>query len=190
MPDVVLSTPQVLGRAFKEMLAETSLNKITVAALCRRCGLTRQTFYNHFDDLRELGVWVFTTDVADHILSHASLAEWEEGFTRLLVYLADHREQTYAVTESLGLCELERFFYLNLREMMRAIVAELSGDLTLRPADRLFIIDHFTLTVLGHLIHWLAGDMRTDPVRLADDLEFILHGQVRQALERMAIGRS
>lgn len=105
------------------------------------------------------------------------------------MYLADHREQTYAVTESLGLRHLERFFYYNLRKMMRAIVTELSGDLTLRPADRSFIVDHFTLTVLGHLLHWLAGGMRTDPVRLAGDLEFILHGQVRQALERLAVRR-
>lgn len=80
MPDAVPSTPQVLGRALKEMLAETSLDKVTVAALCRRCDLTRQTFYNHFGDIRELAVWVFTSDVANHILSHASLAEWEEGF--------------------------------------------------------------------------------------------------------------
>lgn len=189
MSDAVPSTPHVLGRGLKEMLVETSLDKVTVAALCRRCGLTRQTFYNHFGDIRELAVWVFTTEVANHILSHASLAEWEEGFERLLVYLADHREQTYAVTESLGLRDLERFFYYNLREMMRAIVAELSGDLTLRPADRSFIVDHFTLTVLGHLLHWLAGSMRTDPMRLAGDLEFILHGQVRQALERLAVRR-
>lgn len=32
----------------------------------------------------------------------------------------------------------------------------------LREVDRDFIIDHFTLTTLGHLLHWLATDMRGD----------------------------
>lgn len=187
MVNAETSTTLLLGRELKELLAEKPLDKVTVAELTRRCGLTRQTFYNHFGDIRELAVWVFTSEVADHILRHASLADWADGFERLLVYLAAHREQTFAVTESLGLRELERFFFHNLRSMMRAIVAELEGDLELRPSDRDFVIDHFTITVLGHLLHWLAGGMRADPIRLADDLEFILHGRVREALEKLAI---
>ncbi len=187
MADPKTSTTLLLGRELKYMLQEMPLAKVTVAELARRSGLTRQTFYNHFGDIRELAVWVFTTEIADHILRHARHDQWAEGFERLLAYLQAHREQAFAVMDSLGHRELERFFFHNFRTMMRAIVAELEGDLELRPSDRDFVIDHFTITVLGHLLHWLAGGMRADPIRLADDLEFILHGRVREALEKLAI---
>ncbi|WP_250505612.1 hypothetical protein [Bowdeniella massiliensis] len=40
--------------------------------------------------------------------------------------------------------------------------------------------------MLGHFLHWLATDMQADPVRLTSDLQFIMEGDVRRALQKMA----
>lgn len=175
-----------LARALKEQLRTRSLDRITVSGLVSEAGLSRQGFYYHFGGVQDLAVWVFTSEVADHILAHASHAQWADGFARLLTYLRDHRDQTYAVLHSLTLEEFERFFFHELREMMRAIVSELEGDLVLRASDREFVIDHFALTVLGHLLHWIARDMAEDPARLVNNLLFVLEGSVRGTLERFA----
>jgi probable dihydroxyacetone kinase regulator len=175
-----------LAAALKQALRTTPLAKVTVSGLAASAGVNRQTFYAHFSDVYDLAAWVFTTEVASHIMAHASYAEWAEGFSELLGYMSDHRDQTYAVIRSLKHAELEAFFHRSLREMMRVIVGELEGGLTLRPADREFVIDHYTLVVLGHLLHWLATDMRENPFVLTERLEFVLHGSVRESLERFA----
>lgn len=104
-------------------------------------------------------------------------------------YMQGHRDEVRAVLSSLGLADTERFLFGHLREMMQAVVAEVQGDLILTAADRDFVIDHFTLVALGHLLHWLAGDMRADPYRLVSNLEFAVHGTAAETLRRFAAAR-
>ena len=68
--------------------------------------------------------------------------------------------------------------------MMRAIITELEGSAPLDPAQRDFIIDHFTLSVVAHLFHWLNRDMQADPYILTENIEVIMRGSVATALDR------
>lgn len=47
----VIKTKQSLQRAFIELLKDKPLEKITVADLCRQSGITRKTFYLHYDNV-------------------------------------------------------------------------------------------------------------------------------------------
>lgn len=175
-----------LASALKDALATTPLAKVTVSGLAAAAGVNRQTFYAHFADVYDLAAWVFKTEIADHVMAHASYDDWADGFVRLLGYLQDHREQAFAVIRSLKHAELERFFYDTLRAMMAVIVAELEGELDLSASDRDFIIDHYTLAVVGHLQHWLSSGMAANPYVLVSNLESLMRGQVRSSLVRLA----
>lgn len=195
-----------LVEALKRRLATTPLNKVSVASLAADAGVTRQAFYYHFDDVYDAATWVFTSEVADHVLAHAEYDLWADGFLRLLAYMRRHRPQVKAVLDSLTWVKTERFFYQVLRRMMRAIVAELeaagaagadagaagSEAFARRPlsdADREFVIQHYTLTVLGHLLHWLADGMKEEPEELVRRLEIVMNGHVRESLDRFRVGR-
>lgn len=185
-----------LVAALKRRLATTPLSKVSVAGLAADAGVTRQAFYYHFDDVYDAATWVFTTEVADHVLAHAEYDRWAEGFHRLLTYMRRNRPQVKAVLDSLTWAKTERFFYRVLRRMMRAIIAELEATeegpgrarRPLSDADREFIIQHYTLTVLGHLLHWLADGMKEDPGELVRRLEFVMRGHVRESLDRFRSG--
>lgn len=194
-----------LVEALKRRLATTPLSKVSVASLAADAGVTRQAFYYHFDDVYDAATWVFTSEVADHVLAHAEYDLWADGFLRLLTYMRRHRPQVKAVLDSLTWVETERFFYRVLRRMMRAIVAELEsagdaeaaagsagpGAFARRPlsdADREFVVQHYTLTALGHLLHWLAGGMKEEPGELVRRLEIVMRGHVRESLDRFRVG--
>ncbi|HCY78991.1 MAG TPA: dihydroxyacetone kinase transcriptional activator DhaS, partial [Clostridiales bacterium] len=53
------STKEALGNALKKMLSVKPIDKITVKDLVEECGVNRQTFYYHFDDVYDLLEWVF-----------------------------------------------------------------------------------------------------------------------------------
>jgi possible transcriptional regulator len=177
-------TRERLGNALKEELRTTPLTKVTVRRLTEIAGVTRQAFYYHFPDVMSLATWVFEREIVTHIMAHATYREWSDGFCELLVYMSEHREQTYAVVSSLSRSEIEEFFYRAFREMMRAIISELEGSAPLDPAQRDFIIDHFTLSVVAHLFHWLNRDMQADPYILTENIEVIMRGSVATALDR------
>lgn len=180
-------TRAALAHALKEELRSTPLDKVAVSRLTDRAGVTRQTFYYHFADVYDLATWVFESEVANHIMEHASYSEWADGYRELLQYFQDHFDQVKAVMDSLSHRQTEAFFMAQFRLMMQAIVAELQGELTLSAADRRFVVDHYAATVLGHFLRWMSGGGREDPTILVGKIEKVLRGSVRESLERFAL---
>jgi len=52
-------TKNALANSLTELMAATPLDKITVRMLVENCGLNRQTFYYHFQDIStcSAGCW-------------------------------------------------------------------------------------------------------------------------------------
>lgn len=175
-----------LAAALKRALHTHPLAKVTVSGLAEAAGAHRQTFYSHFRDVYDLAAWVFTADIGDRLLSTAGRDTWAPGLVVFLRYLRANRDETVSVIDSLSHRELELFLYHSLRRMTRAVSDDVQGELRVRPEDREFIVDHYTLAVLGHVTHWITTGMRDDPQDLVDRIEFVMHGQVRQSLERAA----
>ncbi len=53
------TTKESLAAALKQMMNVKPIGKITVKDLVEICGVNRQTFYYHFDDVYDLLEWVF-----------------------------------------------------------------------------------------------------------------------------------
>ena len=175
-----------LALALRDALMTTPLSKVTVSGLTRTAGVTRQAFYYHFSDIRDLTVWVFKREVADQIISHATYEDWSEGLLAMLVWMQSHPEETRSVISSLGVEELQIFLHKQLRAVMEPIVDQLGADLTVTEGDRMFITDHFTLAILGHISQWIATGMSADPYILTERIARILDGQVLRALTRFS----
>lgn len=86
-----LRTRNELATALKELLKEKPITQVRVRELTDCCGLYRQTFYYHFEDVYDLLDWAFQQDVE-------LLAGWqlrystkEEAFLALLDELDEHR---------------------------------------------------------------------------------------------------
>ena len=127
----------MLAHALRDALQTVPLSKVTVSGITRTAGVTRQAFYYHFSDIRDLTVWVFKREVADQIIAQATYEDW-------------------------------------------------SDDLRVTEDDRVFVTDHFTLAILGHISQWLATGMSTDPYILTERIARVLDGQVRRSLEALA----
>ena len=175
-----------LALALRDALMTTPLSKVTVSGLTRTAGVTRQAFYYHFSDIRDLTVWVFKREVADQIISHATYEDWSEGLLAMLVWMQSHPEETRSVISSLGVEELQIFLHKQLRAVMEPIVDQLGADLTVTEGDCIFITDHFTLAILGHISQWIATGMSADPYILTERIARILDGQVLRALTRFS----
>ena len=172
----------MLAQALRDALQTVPLSKVTVSGLTRTAGVTRQAFYYHFADIRDLTVWVFKREVADQIIAHATHEDWADGLLAMFTWMRNHPEETHSVIASLSMEDLQIFLYKQLHSVMEPIVDELSQDLRVTEGDRVFIADHFTLCVLGHVSQWLASGMSSDPYILTERISRILDGQVLHAL--------
>ena len=62
MPEANL-TKRALAHAFKELLQKQPFDKVAVSDICDACGVSRKTFYYHFQDKYALAEWVFDTEI-------------------------------------------------------------------------------------------------------------------------------
>ena len=148
--------------------------------------MTRQAFYYHFSDIRDLTVWVFKREVGNQVHTHSSYDEWSDGLLAMLVWMQSHPEETRSVISSLGMEELQLFLHKQLRSVMEPIVDELGANLTITEGDRMFVADHFTLCVLGHVSQWLTNGMSADPYILTERIARVLDGQILRSLTMFA----
>ena len=54
-----MDTKLEFALAIKELMKTKSLDKISVSSICKKCNLTRQTFYRNFKDKYDLVNWYF-----------------------------------------------------------------------------------------------------------------------------------
>ena len=52
-------TKHALAAALKELIAQKPIDKITIHDITERCGIRRQNFYYHFEDVYDLMRWMF-----------------------------------------------------------------------------------------------------------------------------------
>ena len=85
-------TKRALASALKELLEHKPLNKITIADITEQCGVNRQTFYYHFQDIYALLEWIYTTDAQRLLEGKRDGDTWQQGFLQVLKYIRDNRD--------------------------------------------------------------------------------------------------
>ena len=56
--------------ALKTLMAQKPLNKITVAEIMQSCGMARQHFYYHFEDIYDAVRWMFDQEAVALLRKH------------------------------------------------------------------------------------------------------------------------
>ena len=54
-------TKKALASSLKNLMKKATLNQITVKDVVTDCGVNRQTFYYHFQDIYDLVEWIYQT---------------------------------------------------------------------------------------------------------------------------------
>lgn len=83
-------TKRAYAGALRELMKTTPFEKITVAQICEKYGMSRNSFYYHFKDKFDLVAWIFDEEYVD-LVNNRSFTPW--GFMEVLCgYLYDNRD--------------------------------------------------------------------------------------------------
>jgi len=146
-------TKKEIQNAFWQLLEERPFGKITVKAVVERCGVNRNTFYYHFQDLRDL----LRTSVRawlDELLAGGAGAE------AVAAGLCRRRTAVMHVYRSLP----REAFIAELSVWTRYAVARCAGEggLFAGNGNRELLLSVCRFALTGFLLDWLEGDMSAD----------------------------
>lgn len=75
-------------------MEEKPISKITVGDIADRCGINRQTFYYHFQDIPDLVEWICIVEADEAIENNKDYATWQEGILAVFEKLKKEKSFT------------------------------------------------------------------------------------------------
>ena len=174
--------------ALKTLMAQKPLNKISIAEIMQSCGMARQHFYYHFEDIYDAVRWMFDQDAVTLLRQHEGVMLWQDGLLQLFQYLQENRAVCLCALHSISREHLKRFFQTDVHVIIQSTIQRIVMELNYQASDEeVDLLTKFYVGALASMIEdWLLGDIREtleELIRFADQL---LKDHVRGAALRMA----
>ena len=179
-------TKQALGNALKALMLEKSINKITVRELTAYCGLTRHTFYNHFQDVYELLGWIYENEVIEDFEECCKYESWQKGIEIVLKYTLEDRKICLNTFRSLGREYLEKFLQATFLCMIRGTIEDIAKDMDVPTSIKEEAADFYTYAVVGEFLKWLEDGLKENEEEVAQRIIRMMDGTIVSMMQRYA----
>ena len=167
---------QVIAEALLSMLEERELDKITVKDLVERCGISRQTFYYHFQDLMDVVEWIIEQRIQG-TLERSLQAEGPRAALRAFVSDAEeHHDLLQRLLSSQRREQVERLAVGAVRAYLWELICRRRTDWRLAPRDQALLLDFYSFGIAGVLLG-RCGDRQIGGEELAEGMYRLLSGQ-------------
>ena len=178
-------TKRALEESLKHLLLQKPLNKITINDIAEDCGINRMTFYYHFKDIYDLIEWSCLEDAQKALAGKKTYDTWQEGFLHIFEAVKENKPFVMNVYRSVSREQIENYLFSLTYDLLLGVVNEQAEGMSVRDEDKAFIANVYKYTFVGLMLEWIKGDMKEDPKRIIDRLTLVIHGSVRNALERL-----
>ena len=177
-------TEQKIVQVFGDLLQEMPLNKITVRELVKRCGINRNTFYYHFQDIPSLLERILREWADQMFQNHGKPNSVLECIYLLVDYGERYRQAALHIYHSMS----REVFVRNLEEVALYIVTEYvdsaAQDYSVQPVDRAVLIRYYKCTFVGVILDWFNDKMCYDLRHDAKRVCYLLDGSAQMAFRK------
>ncbi|MEE3428766.1 MAG: TetR-like C-terminal domain-containing protein [Ruminococcus sp.] len=176
-------TERAIKETFLNLLNEKPVNKITVKDISQTCGINRNTFYYHYNDIPSLMEEIFTeqAELIVNLDENASLYE-------LLIYAADfaieNKTAVYHIYKSANREMFETYLERITEKTISNLIEGKAREYNTSENNKKAIIHYYKCLLVGFVIDWLLSGMQYE---LQDELKIIcdlFDGAMEKALER------
>ena len=176
-----------LAAALKARLVNTSIDKITIKELTDDCGVNRQTFYYHFEDIYDLLKWLCNIEAEQVMQLQDNAVSWKESFASLLNYLSENKSFCLSLLNSVE----HRFLKNTLTQYMeqltlKSVYNEFNENILIEK-EKLpekqdlfdFQIKFYSGAVVSMIERRLLGDIKLSNEKFIEYMEFVIENNIR-----------
>ena len=167
-------TDNALANALKELMKTNPFNKITVKMISDECGVTRHTFYNHFEDKYHLLRWVYEKDLTNALESNYTLDKWKKGIELVIDYTYEHHVICANACKNVERDYMEPFLYRTFNKAVSLVIKDIMTIQKRDDIDKEAIASFFAYGLTGEFIHWIYSGFKEDKEALINRVFRIL----------------
>ena len=181
-----LNTKKTIAASLKKFMEREPRSKITVSEIVTDCGINRNTFYYHFEDIQALLKWMLEQEAVEVLKNFDLLLDYEDAINFVLDYVEENKHILNCAYDSMGRDELKRFFYNDFCGIMLTIVTRLEEILGLSLSDdfRNFICDFYTEALTAKLIEVMRSKQPYDREKLIRFISITFQASLPEVIKR------
>ena len=181
-------TKRAIQEAFLAVLNEKSLGKITVKDITDRCGINRNTFYYHYQDIPALLEEICQIQVDELVNKYPEFNSVEECLDAAMQIVMDNKRAVMHIYNS----DNRNTYVSSLWRMCEATVTTYFNtaftENRLSPEDRQLLIRYHKCECFGLILDWINNGLREDYVEGTRRLCQMKKGSVEDMIRRIRQG--
>ena len=176
-----------IKNSFIKLLTERPISQITVRDIVEDCGVNRNSFYYHFQDIPSLLEEIIVEMTAKVIENLPEESTFEEKVTaalqeinlnkRMIYHIYGSSNREFYEKQLMKICEHVTRTYIRSREYSERVDSK----------DLEFVISYLKCELFGQLIDWLNHDMSYDIVEHSRILCRMFAGSMRMVCQKYKI---
>ena len=174
--------------ALKNRMSQKSLNKITVSEIMRDCGMARQHFYYHFEDIYDAVRWMFDQEAVALLREHEGVMLWQDGLLQHFEYLQENRAVCLCALHSMSREHLKRFFQTDIHAIIQNTLLGIAAELQYPASARevALLTEVYVGALASMMENWLLGEIPESPEELIRFVDQLLKDHLRGAILRLS----
>lgn len=172
------STKALIADAYVALTAQKPIDKITVKDVVEACGITRQTFYYHYQDLLEVIEWIVSRGIDDLIARTIAASSQREAIRVIVSACETQPEFLSRLFNSRRREEAERILFDGIRRYFLEVLRRSPVAPRIRYASDLeTALTFYSCAITGVLME-NTFQRHLDPEILTDQLLRLLKGEL------------
>ena len=180
-------TKKALAQSLKELGSTKILDKITVADITNHCGVNRQTFYYHFQDIYDLVEWSCLEDARKALEEKKTHDTWQQGFIQIFKAVQENKPFIMNVYHCVDREQVEKYLKPLTDNLLMGVIDEESVDMKVREEDKKFIARVYSYSFIGLMLDWIRDDMKEAPEKIVHRFALVIQDSFKMALDRFKI---
>jgi len=180
-------TRKAIKETFLNLLEERPLSEITVKDIVETCGINRNSFYYHYQDLPALLEEIVREETQGIIRKYPNVTSIVEGYDALIEFVSHRRRAIMHIYRSVNREMFENSLMQLSEYFVRSYLETAMKDFPISPEDRQDIVNYYKCVVFGLVIDWLnsgMSDARAQSARRIVLLSKDMHEEIIRALQK------
>ena len=161
-------TKKALAETLKKLLSKNKLNKITIKEITEDCGVNRQTFYYHFQDIRDLVEWICVEETNKILNSNSNCKTWQEKFLSIFNLIYEEKIFVVNIYHSVSLEILRKNLYNMVYPIMYEEIDRMSKENKYKKEDIIFVTNFYKYAFVEIVLNWVEEGMKEEPKIIVD----------------------
>lgn len=177
-------TEEAIKSTFMDLLNKKPINKITIKEIVAECGINRNSFYYHFNDMPNLIEVILTEDAERFVSLHKESDSIYEHLLDAVDFAIENKTAVYHIYNSANREMFERYLDKITEKTVTDFMELATADKNVSDDDKQAMILYYRCLLVGFVINWLGTGMSFDLRQKLKRICELYDGAMNTAIDR------